>query len=398
MSESPKKVEREVEAHRRGVAETIDELKEKLTVGQLTDQVWNYVRDGNGRQMADNFGRQVRDNPLPLALIGAGLAWMAFGDSAKAQADRLRDKVGDWYDSDRADRDDAGSHSAGAPRYRDPLPPAPIPAGGIAPTGTTSGSPDHTRAGQDGLHRPPPSSVGSNTSQSVTDRAREGLESSKDKARNLGASAQDLASSAKERLAQTGQSMSDAVSSAAEHARQTGADWAQEARETYEDYQNRLHAQSRWAAERGRYYGRSMQRSFTQVMQEEPLILGAVAVAIGAAVGAMLPATRQEHAWMGPARDAVRDHVSDRASDLADTAIDKGKELASGAAKVVQSTVSQAAGAADKEADRQGLKPPSRSEAVAKAKEATRTAVSTAAEEAKTAGSKAADQSTDKKR
>jgi hypothetical protein len=26
-----------------------------------------------------NFGTQVRNNPLPLAIVGAGLAWLAFG-------------------------------------------------------------------------------------------------------------------------------------------------------------------------------------------------------------------------------------------------------------------------------------------------------------------------------
>ena len=49
------------------------------------------------RQFGENLGRSVRDNPMPVALVGVGLAWMAFnqrsgtGQPARAGAYRGRE-------------------------------------------------------------------------------------------------------------------------------------------------------------------------------------------------------------------------------------------------------------------------------------------------------------------
>ena len=78
---SSEQLERQTERSRAEVELTIDELRARLTPGQLIDEILSYTRDG-GRQFTSNLGRQVTDNPLPVALIGAGLARLLLGRNA----------------------------------------------------------------------------------------------------------------------------------------------------------------------------------------------------------------------------------------------------------------------------------------------------------------------------
>lgn len=80
---SSEQLERQTEQNRAEVELTIDELRARLTPGQIVDEVMSYWKDG-GSQFAMNLGRQVTNNPLPVALIGAGLAWFLFGQDATA--------------------------------------------------------------------------------------------------------------------------------------------------------------------------------------------------------------------------------------------------------------------------------------------------------------------------
>ena len=80
---SSEQLERQTEQSRADVEHTIDELRARLTPGQLVDEILSYTRDG-GREFTSNLGRQVTSNPLPVVLIGAGLAWFLLGRDATA--------------------------------------------------------------------------------------------------------------------------------------------------------------------------------------------------------------------------------------------------------------------------------------------------------------------------
>ena len=69
-------LERDSEAARRRLAEDLDELRERITPGQLVDQLVDYVQEGSGGTFFRNLKRQTLGNPLPVTLIGAGLAWL----------------------------------------------------------------------------------------------------------------------------------------------------------------------------------------------------------------------------------------------------------------------------------------------------------------------------------
>ena len=66
-------LERDSEAARRRLAEDLDELRERITPGQLVDQLVDYVQEGSGGTFFRNLKRQTLGNPLPVTLIGAGL-------------------------------------------------------------------------------------------------------------------------------------------------------------------------------------------------------------------------------------------------------------------------------------------------------------------------------------
>ena len=61
--------EREAESNRRNLAGTLGELHQRLTPGQLFDEVMTYGR-GGGMTLARSFANAARQNPLPTLLIG----------------------------------------------------------------------------------------------------------------------------------------------------------------------------------------------------------------------------------------------------------------------------------------------------------------------------------------
>ncbi len=71
-------VERDVVAKRRQVEETLEALRAKLSSGQIFGTLARSFTGagGQGGELMSNLARQVRDNPLPVALTGVGLAWL----------------------------------------------------------------------------------------------------------------------------------------------------------------------------------------------------------------------------------------------------------------------------------------------------------------------------------
>ncbi|MET4634937.1 hypothetical protein [Kaistia defluvii] len=83
--QSSAELEREAEAARAKVAGTAQSIRNKLTAGQMIDEFSEMLTGGDLSGMAHNLKAQVRDNPLPIALVGAGIAWLAFGRGVTGQ-------------------------------------------------------------------------------------------------------------------------------------------------------------------------------------------------------------------------------------------------------------------------------------------------------------------------
>lgn len=88
MSDTTQHLEHEIEAHRAGVEQTLDKLKQRLSVDQVVTDMGQFLGVENVRETLNAAGRQVRENPMALALIGAGVAWLVMGRGSDAGSSR----------------------------------------------------------------------------------------------------------------------------------------------------------------------------------------------------------------------------------------------------------------------------------------------------------------------
>ena len=72
----PEEIEAEIERTRIDLNETLHAIEERLTPGQLVDQGLHYLRDSGTNEYLVNLRAAARRDPLPLALVGVGLAWL----------------------------------------------------------------------------------------------------------------------------------------------------------------------------------------------------------------------------------------------------------------------------------------------------------------------------------
>jgi hypothetical protein len=128
-----------------------------------------------------------------------------------------------------------------------------------------------------------------------------------------------------------------------------------------------MSARARQTGASARRYGRRAQEGFLHTLHEQPLVLGAIGLAVGAALGSVLPSTEREDRLMGDSRDRLKRRATEAGREQLDKA-----GAAAGAAY----------DAARDEAERQGLTPEDGRSAV----ETARQKVERVAEAASTAG------------
>ena len=84
---SAAELEVDAQAARARVAETADSIRSRMSPGQLIDEFTGLFTGGDGATALNNLKGQIRDNPLPMALVGTGLAWLMMGGNRPAGVD-----------------------------------------------------------------------------------------------------------------------------------------------------------------------------------------------------------------------------------------------------------------------------------------------------------------------
>jgi hypothetical protein len=84
MTRQSEQLEHEAEEARAELANSLDELRQRMTPGVIVDDVIEYARETPVAEFIRNLARDVRESPLPLLVIFAGIAWAAIA-SALAQ-------------------------------------------------------------------------------------------------------------------------------------------------------------------------------------------------------------------------------------------------------------------------------------------------------------------------
>jgi ElaB/YqjD/DUF883 family membrane-anchored ribosome-binding protein len=69
-------IEREIEADRRRIEEKIDAIQQRMSPGQIVDEALAYAKSSGGGEYVANLGNAFKNNPIPLALMGVSLAWL----------------------------------------------------------------------------------------------------------------------------------------------------------------------------------------------------------------------------------------------------------------------------------------------------------------------------------
>ena len=264
----------EVESVRSDMDSTLSAIERKLTPGQLVDQGLEYLRTSGANEFVSNLGNSVKQNPMPVALVGVCLAWLMA--------------------SSRSGNASSSSQTSGMLRRATD-----------ATSGAWTGAREQARS----------------TGRTLNDAAQSARERF-DQARQ---SVSGTAQSAYDRLDQARQSVSSAAQSAYEHlgqARQSVAGTVQGG------VQSAREALSHGADVAQRQIDRA-RGGFDWMMREQPLALGAIGVAVGALLASAAPRTRVENEWMGEASDRLTESAKDAGREQLERAGDVLRSAAS---------------------------------------------------------------------
>jgi ElaB/YqjD/DUF883 family membrane-anchored ribosome-binding protein len=103
----------------------------------------------------------------------------------------------------------------------------------------------------------------------------------------------------------------------------------------WSDTSDRLASGARDAGRAARRTGHQAQNQLQRLMRENPLMAGAAAAVIGAAVGMALPETDRENEWLGDAKETVMDRAQDVARNAATAVQEAAGDMAGEVAKTV---------------------------------------------------------------
>jgi hypothetical protein len=265
--------ERAAENNRRRLSSTLDELAASLTPGRMLDEVLSYARAGGG-DFLKGLGKAASADPVPTLLIGVGAAMFLSG----------KGRVGS-----------TGNAEAHGPRAEE------------SGTFTNGGPGTSTAQSAGGAISEGMAAVGSGIAAAASG-VRSGVSSAGATVARTAASIADEAvssiSSAREAVRGAGSAVSGAASNLADNV----SGYAASAREGVVD-------RGRKAFDESSRVLNDLRTRGSDFAQEQPLIVGALGVAIGAAVATLLPRTRTEDSLMGKASDSIKGAVGEAAGE-----------------------------------------------------------------------------------
>lgn len=318
---SSAELQREIEMQRARVENTIDQIQEKLSPGQLVDELLAYTKGGGG-EFISSLQRNVTANPLPVALLGVSLAWlMAKPTGSTTEASTIRSDR-HWDDSINKRR----GYAAGAGDDFDEYEEYPV-----------------TVISGDSLQR-----LG-HTSDEHGNRYSEFADDAGKKFKALsdhgGKRAGHFVDEAGNRFRGFTNAAGDRVDQFRDEAGgllEDATGWAshtwQKARKKLHDARDAMDAQSSAGRERVAQAGDTVRSQMDNLnhtiltqFRDQPLVGGALAFALGAALGSALPHTEQEDALMGEAADALKGKVGETAADVYEDGKEKAADIYSAA-------------------------------------------------------------------
>jgi ElaB/YqjD/DUF883 family membrane-anchored ribosome-binding protein len=290
----PEEIRAQMVQTRAELSDTIDAIHERLdpeklkhqatesiraaTIGKV-EQAMNRVED-TARETRYGLADTIRQNPIPAALVGVGLTWLFFNGS---------------------DRNGGSSRSYG--RY-----PSNGSSVGMRPYGAL-----------DTPNQPPFEGTGSRvqgTAQNLVDQAGSQV-------RRLGQQAQQTGGQAVDQVENLGNQVQDTVQNLGSQAQDTvqhlGSQAVGQVGEIRDDVQGQVQHLSSEVQQQTQW----LSNNFDRILRANPLSVGAVALALGAAVGLAAPDTAPEEKLLGGARERVQQ----KAQEAAHGALENAQKL-----------------------------------------------------------------------
>lgn len=279
MSRDVEQLRGEIEHTRERMSETLDQLGERLNPNRIKEQVRENIREATVGRM-ENMARNavdrvqdtregilntIRDNPIPAAMIGIGLGWMLFNGRRNASATHAHAVRGD----DLQGGVFIGDVSATTPRLQQD-----DAAGGMG------------------------ASISHNSGSGVIDRVR-------DRISTVGDNAGSVIGDARTRL----------------------SDVAVSGRERIGDMAQRVSHRASDVANSTRYQAARVEDRLHRTFEDNPLALGAVALAVGVAAGLAIPSTEREAELMGDHRDRLLERAREAVGAAKERAQDAAERL-----------------------------------------------------------------------
>ena len=75
-AQDPAMIERDLQVTRSRLGSEISELASRLSPGEIMNEVLGYLKTQQGIDFSRNLARSIRERPIPVALMGVGLAWL----------------------------------------------------------------------------------------------------------------------------------------------------------------------------------------------------------------------------------------------------------------------------------------------------------------------------------
>ena len=274
-TDDPGVIRHQIKETRVQMGQTIEQIQERLSPENLKEQAKESIREaaiGKVEEMTNKAEREmkswrrrlthtVKENPVPAALIGIGIGWLMISDS----------------DSD--DYDSEYYYSSNVNRYQ---------------------TPSYDRSGR------------STRSGRGEDRTWAG-----EKVQELREDAGSAVGRAKEYTSSVAESVQESTSDMMEQAERRVTEIGDQVRETAVDTRDRVRETAADLEARAQQTMRRTKQTFMDTMEENPLAVGAAALAIGALIGASLPSTQYENRLMGEKRDEVLDEAKERLQETA---------------------------------------------------------------------------------
>ena len=245
----PQAIERNIDATRADMRATLEALERRFSFERLVDMTVGRIRERGG-EFAGNLTDAAARNPIPLLLASIGVGWMMLASRRPSGAN------GGYY------------------------------------SGTNDYAADHDR-------------------YEGTGALREKARHLRERAGDIRQRASEVAQKAHEAMDSTRETMHGAMGSMHEAMDSTRETWkhaAESSRQTLEHTAESLRSGATRAAE----VTRSQAERMNRLLHEQPLMLGAVGLAAGAIIGALLPTTEHEGRMLGDMRSKAMKEVAQK--------------------------------------------------------------------------------------